>query len=191
MFLLVSPSPPLPLPPSKTQRGGGGEWVRGRMAAGNISSTVHTLPRLRRLDRESPVDPVEVVEEADDGGDLENLSLIEICRKLAEGFFQDYVRIAGHLEPEPQGRLLSLLEGAVLEIEKRRDLLLRRPGPFRGKSVGVLSIVAGVGERGLERQQLLQAEGDGPRAHDRGEVRVHRGEEPRPVSEDAVHVGDA
>src|SRR6266566_6885948 len=106
MPLLVPPSPPLPLPPSETQRGGGGDWARGRMAVGNLSSTVHSLPRLCRLDRESLVDPVAVVEQADDGGDLENLSLIEICRKLAESFFRNLVCIAGHFEPEPQRRLL-------------------------------------------------------------------------------------
>src|SRR6266542_3290076 len=191
MPLLVPPSPPPPLSPSETQRGGGGEGARGRMAARNLSSSVDALSGLRRLDRESLVDPVEVVEEADDGGDLENLSLIEICRKLAEGFFRNLVRMAGHFEPEPQRRLVFLLEGAVLEIEERCDLVLRRSRPFRGKSVGVHSIAAGVDERGLERQHLLQPEGDGPGAHDRREVRVHRGEKPRPVSEDAVHVGDA
>src|SRR5438105_6114525 len=115
------------------------------MAAGNLSSSVDPFPRLCRLDCESLVDPVEVVEEADDGGDLEDFPLVEICRKLAKGFFRDLVRVAGHLEPESQGRLLILLEGAALEIEDRRDLLLRRARPFRCKSVGVRPIAAGVG----------------------------------------------
>ena len=82
------------------------------------------------------------------------------------------------------------IEGPVLEVEQLADLFRRRPQPLCQSGVRARSIVAGVRERGLKREELLQFQRNGARAHHRREMRVHGGKDPRPVGEHAVLVRD-